>query len=218
MSDRPDVLKRVVVTAVEVLLVAALVLALGYGGMHWAEARHARPVGPGGDGSIRLEIRQSDWRGSVEVVEANYVGAWRCEGDWELRWRFAATTPDRYDVAIEVGCPEKEAGGEVEIVVGEQVLRGVVPDTGSWWQWKPITIGQVSLDTSPHTLVLRPSGPSASATMNFNNVILKPFSTSSDAAPPVSRKPLTRRFRSPRRPVRLRRTRRVKGNHRRFII
>lgn len=175
MSDRPAVTRRVVcITTIEVLLVAALVFGLGYGGMRWAEARHSRPVRPGGDGSIKLEIRQSDWRGNVEVVEQNYIGAWHCAGDWELRWRFAATKPGRYDVAIEAACPAKEAGGPIEIVLGDQVLNRAVPDTGGWWKWKTVPVGQVTLDTSPHTLTLKPAGPNGRATMNFNKVILRP--------------------------------------------
>jgi hypothetical protein len=175
MSDRPGPVKRVVlITAIEVLLVAALVFGLGYGGMRWAEARHRRPVRPGGDGSIKLEIRQSDWRGNVSVVEENYVGAWHCEGDWELRWRFAATKPGPYDVAIEAACPAEEAGGPIEIAIGEQTLKRVVPDTGGWWKWKTVPVGPMTLDTSPHTLILKPTGPNGRATMNFNKVILRP--------------------------------------------
>ncbi len=162
-------------TAVEAVAIAAVVFAIGWGGMKWAHARQCLPVRAGSDDTIYLGMRRSHWQGDVRFIEAKWLGSWRCSGTWEISWRLAARTAGRYRVDVELSCPPDQAGGRYVVVVGGQRLEASTPDTGRWTAFHTVPVGQVALDAEPCTLRVRPAGDNHAMMVEIRSVRLVPI-------------------------------------------
>jgi hypothetical protein len=162
-------------SAVELMLVTALVFATGWGGVRLAEAVHRHPVTPGRDGTIQLPIVKSDRRGDVSFEEgAGYKGWWHCQGgDWAVDWRLAAE-PRRYRVETRLARSEPKTGARIAVVIGDQTLEAAVPETGGPAKWKALDLGVVLLDAKPCVLTVRPAGSGGDANVNLKSVTLRP--------------------------------------------
>lgn len=159
-------------TAAEALLVAAVVFGIGWGATRLAEKRHAMPVKAGEDGTVRLTVRESDWRGNTEFHNVNkFSGYWHCEGDWQLQWLFAAPTPGEYVIELEAACPQAATTATVELSVGEHRFPCTITGTSDPLRWHTTEFARLRLDASPHTLTLKPA---ADAPINVKTVIIRP--------------------------------------------
>lgn len=160
-----------ILTAAEAFLVAAAVFGIGWGLARLAEKRHARPVQAGKDGIVRLTVRESDWQGNTEFHDVSrFSGYWHCEGDWQIKWLFAAPAAGEYRVQLEATCPQPAAMATVELSVGEQMFRGTVAGTDEPLKWRTIEVARLSLDTAPRTLMIRPASPGP---VNIKTVIIR---------------------------------------------
>ena len=158
----------------ETLLAAAIVFGLGWGGMKLAEARHAHPIRADAHGTVRLKVRDSDWKGNTTFVEIDkYDGAWKCEGQWEVSWLLAIDKPGRYQIDVELTCPGPLSGGQIAAEIGGNVLTSTVPDTGAWTDWMTVSLGPVALDAGSHQLVVRPADSQTGAAVCLKSLTLR---------------------------------------------
>jgi len=176
MNDRqPSFVATAVKTAAEMLLVAALVFGLGWAGARLAEARHNQPVTAGKNGTIRLEIRQSDWAGNVEFVEIpKYSGFWRCSRDWQVNWLFMPPAAGRYEITVQGRATDAAAAGAFVVVVAEQSLHCILPYAAERTTWPIVRVGQVELDSKPYRLEVRPDGRQPGARLDLKSVTITP--------------------------------------------
>ena len=83
--------------------------------------------------------------------------------------------PGTFAVEILQGCGKGQGGSEVELTVGEQVLKFKVEDTGHFQNFKACEVGTVKLDKAgKYTLSVKPTKKAAGAVMDLRAVTLKP--------------------------------------------
>jgi hypothetical protein len=83
--------------------------------------------------------------------------------------------PGSFTVEMLQGCGKGQGGSEVEVSLGEQALTFTVEDTGHFQNFKPRTIGRVTLDKPGHyTLTVKAKKKAAAAVMDLRQVTLKP--------------------------------------------
>lgn len=170
MEERGSMTASVVKTAGEALLVAVLVFALGWGGMKLAEHRQDSGVSAGKDGILSLTPRHSDWHGGASFVEENkYYGFWKCEGQWNVGWRFVIVDRGRYDIQIEANCSAD--AGEIVVRIDERDYTLTITPYA-----KAVVLpdGPVELGPGIHTLKVSPTDGKASTVVNLRSVTIRP--------------------------------------------
>ena len=136
------------------------------------------PNPPNKDGNILLHARSAEIHGNTLRYEPAphkvTLGFWTRVDDW-ASWEFTVTKPGSYTIEILQGCGAKQGGSEVEAIVGDQVLKFIVEDTGHFQNFKPREIGTVMFDKpGRYTLALKPKKKAAAAVMDVRSVTLKP--------------------------------------------
>src|ERR1051325_5870820 len=112
------------------------------------------------DGSILLLATNAIVHGQNIRYEPqphkNTIGYWTKASDW-VSWDFRVNTPGRFDVTLTQACGKGSGGSEVAFVIGEQVIRDIVPDTGAFTNWTNRTIGTFNLSTAgTYTVTVKP--------------------------------------------------------------
>jgi hypothetical protein len=176
MNEQPQLIVRLISrSAVELILVVSLVFAMGWIGVHLAEAMHKLPVRPRQDGTVELLIVKSDRRGNVSFEEGfGYQGWWHCQGnDWAVDWKFIAES-GRYRVQTRVTSLEPNKEGRIEVVIGGQTIEAAVPETDGPEKWKALDLGVVHLEAKSYLLTVRPAASAGQTNMNLKSVTLRP--------------------------------------------
>jgi len=143
-------------------------------------AAEGKPIVQAEDGLVVCHARDVTIRG-VKVQyeprpEKNTVGYW-VNVDDRIQWEFEIKRPGKFDVEILQGCGQGQGGSEVELFVGKQKLRFVVEDTGHFQNFKPRTIGTVTIDKAGRqTLLVQPVKKPGVAVMDLRQVRLIPRS------------------------------------------
>jgi arylsulfatase A len=102
------------------------------------------------------------------------LGYWVNATDW-ASFEFTVAQPGMFTVEVLQGCGKGQGGSEVEVAVGEQVLKFTVEDTGHFQNFKARDIGTVKIDKAGrHTLTIKPTKKAAAAVMDVRQVTLKP--------------------------------------------
>jgi arylsulfatase A-like enzyme len=130
------------------------------------------------DGTISLPARTAEVHGVQLRFEPlphkNTLGFWTRADDW-ASWEFTVTKAGTFAVEILQGCGKGQGGSEVELTVGEQVLKFTVEDTGHFQNFKEREIGTVKIDKAgKYTLSVKPTKKPAAAVMDLRAVTLKP--------------------------------------------
>jgi arylsulfatase A-like enzyme len=136
------------------------------------------PNPQGKDGTVTLPARTADVHGIQLRYEPlphkNTLGFWTRADDW-ASWEFTVTKPGKFVVEMLQGCGKGQGGSEVELAVGEAVLKFAVEDTGGFQNFKAREVGTVTIDKpGRHTLTLKPKRKAADAVMDVRSVTLKP--------------------------------------------
>jgi hypothetical protein len=94
--------------------------------------------------------------------------------DW-ASWEFTVSVPGKFAMEVLQGCGKGQGGSEVEVTVGEQVLKFTVEDTGHFQNFKAREIGTVRIDKAGrYLLAIKPTRKAAAAVMDVRQVTLKP--------------------------------------------
>jgi hypothetical protein len=83
-----------------------------------------------------------------------YIGWWTNKSD-EIRWELAVLQTGTYGVTAQVACIRELAGSTVEVLVDNQRLSFVIPDSGGWVEFSDVDVGKVRLQTGTHNVVVR---------------------------------------------------------------
>ena len=130
------------------------------------------------DGTILLHSRTAQVHGVMLRYEPlphkTTLGYWVNPSDW-ASWEFTVTTPGGFAVEVLQGCGKGQGGSNVEVSVGDQVLKFTVEDTGHFQNFKAREIGMVTIDKAGrHTLAVKPKTKAKAAVMDVRQVTLKP--------------------------------------------
>ena len=93
--------------------------------------------------------------------ELNCVGYWRRRGDF-VQWKVSLVQAGKFDVCIDRSCTDDDAGGELEIRIGNHSVRNKVKSTGDWKKFAIQQVGQLELESGKHVISihnLKPEGP-----------------------------------------------------------
>jgi len=130
------------------------------------------------DGTVVMHARTAEVHGTMLRYEPlphkTTLGYWVNAGDW-ASFEFTIARPGTFAVEVLQGCGKGQGGSEVEVAVGEQVLKFTVEDTGHFQNFKARDVGTVKIDkTGRHTLTIKPVKKAAAAVMDVRQVTLKP--------------------------------------------
>jgi arylsulfatase A-like enzyme len=130
------------------------------------------------DGTIVMHSRTAEVHGTMLRYEPlphkTTLGYWMNASDW-ASFEFTLSEPGTFTVEVLQGCGKGQGGSEVEVAVGEQVLKFTVEDTGHFQNFKARDIGTVRIDKAGrHTLTIKPLKKAAAAIMDVRQVTLKP--------------------------------------------
>jgi hypothetical protein len=106
----------------------------------------------------------------------NTIGYWTRVEDW-VSWDCEITKPGLFSVEVLQGCGKGSGDSEVEVTVGDQVLKFTVKDTGHFQNFVARDIGRFTLATpGRYTLAVKPKTKPGMAVMDLRQVTLRPIS------------------------------------------
>ncbi len=104
------------------------------------------------------------------------IGHWVQSKDI-VKWSIYSKKQTRFEILIEISCPEYTSGSHVKIQINNTELGFKVPYTKSWAHYSFIKIGSTyKLNRGQNTFIIKPEKKTKSAVMNIRKVILIPAS------------------------------------------
>ncbi len=127
------------------------------------------------DGRVLLEAAAAEVFGPTIIFEEKYkdLGFWESPGD-HAAWTFEVPRAGRYAITIEAACDRGAAGQLFTIEVEGVRLDLTVPSTGTWDDYRRLTLGEMSIGSGRHRLVARPGGPLRGPLLDLKAVELRP--------------------------------------------
>lgn len=143
---------------------------------------HAAEIRPANvqraDGSIVLLATNAVVHGQTIRYEPqphkNTIGYWTKAEDW-VSWDFKVASPGKFEVALMQACGKGSGGSEVNFSIGAQVIKDVVPETGSFTTWTNRTIGTFTLERAGEfQIAVKPVKKPGLAVMDLRAITLRP--------------------------------------------
>jgi arylsulfatase A-like enzyme len=129
-----------------------------------------------GDGEIRLQARDARVHGKKLRYEPepykNVLGYWTEADDW-ADWDVTIPEAGSYEIEIQVGCGDSQAGSEVELRVGEKSVSFTVKPTGHFQKMTLRTLDIGPLEAGPQRVEIRPKSKKGVAVMDVRRVVLR---------------------------------------------
>ena len=130
------------------------------------------------DGSIVLLATNAVVHGKTIRYEPqphkNTIGYWTKAEDW-AGWDFKVTQPGKFEVTLTQACGKGSGGSEVNFSIGEQTIKDVVPETGSFTTWTNRTIGTFTLERAGEfQITVKPVKKPGLAVMDLRAITLRP--------------------------------------------
>ncbi len=143
---------------------------------HAAEIRPANEQKA--DGSIVLLATNAVVHGKTIRYEPqphkNTIGYWTKAEDW-VSWDFKVTQPGKFEVTLTQACGKGSGGSEVNYSIGEQVIKDIVPETGSFTTWTNRSIGTFTLERAGEFQIsVKPVKKPGLAVMDLRAITLRP--------------------------------------------
>lgn len=186
----------IAIRILQVLFVAAGVVAIFYGTMVLARHHAEQPVEPDVHGVVTLLPRQAMLRGGltleprmIEVQRSDFdyhfgrqledernsrhIASWDSL-DKNVSWCFHMPSKGQYNVEIEYACAADAAGGRylLRLPDGKHELQTL--DTGGWEQYRIVTVGPVVIAAGEQTLQIVPVEIPPTGLMHLRQVRLTP--------------------------------------------
>ena len=179
----------------ELVLVIAGTLGLIYGLEQLAEYRANRPAVVDATGRLVLPASQASLQGSLQgtprVLEdqradfdynfgprlakeraSRTVSHWADPND-SVAWQIQTLAAGDYQIEVECAADPQEAGGEFEVILGDQRLTAKVPDTGGAEAWRVEPVGRLRIDSGTYTLAIKPVKITGKTLMGLKSVVLQ---------------------------------------------
>jgi arylsulfatase A len=130
------------------------------------------------DGTIVLFATNATVHGKTIRYEPqshkNTIGYWTKVDDW-VSWDFKVAQPGKFEVTLTQSCGKGSGGSEVQFIIGEQIIRDVVPETGAFTNWTNRTIGTFTLErASNYEIAVKPVKKPGVAVMDLRATTKKP--------------------------------------------
>ncbi len=143
----------------------------------WA-AETAKIIPQAADGTVTLLAKDATTHGKTIRYEPqshkNTIGFWTKADDW-VSWDFEIKSAGKFSVVLTQSCGKGSGGSEYTVTVGEQMIRDVVPDTGSFTNWVERTIGGFTFGAAGnYTVAVKPVKKPGLAVMDLRAITLKP--------------------------------------------
>lgn len=137
------------------------------------------PNPQGQDGAIVLPASRATVEGIMLRFEPlphkNTLGFWVRSEDW-AHWDFTVSKPGKFQLEVLQGCGTGSGGSEVEFAVGDQRIVMTVEDTGHFQNFKPRTLGEISISVAGvNKLTVKPLKKPGVAVMDLREVKLTPL-------------------------------------------
>ena len=141
------------------------------------------PPVQGDDGSVTLHGRDATVRGTnlrwEPAEKKQTLGFWTRPTD-AAEWVFTVRTPGTFEVEVLQGCGSGQGGSEVAVELDPgrptaQPLAFTVEDTGGFQEFRPRTIGRVTIaDAGEHLLRVQPRTIAKAAVCDIRQIRLVP--------------------------------------------
>ena len=130
------------------------------------------------DGSIVLLATNAIVHGKTIRYEPqphkNTIGYWTKADDW-VSWDFKVSHAGKFDVTLTQACGKGSGGSDVQFIIGEQVIRDIVPDTGAFTNWTNRTIGTFTFERAgDYQIAVKPVRKPGVAVMDLRAITMKP--------------------------------------------
>ncbi len=130
------------------------------------------------DGSLLLAAANADIEGCASLQESKSVkniGGWT-DKDVKISWA-VDTRAGVYHVVLTYACGPDCAGSDVDVTVGDQKVSGHIESTGSFDDFKKISLGEIVIAKSGAAVVtIKATKMQAAAVMNLSEIKLTPVS------------------------------------------
>lgn len=104
----------------------------------------------------------------------NTIGYWTKVEDW-VSWKFRVDQPGKFEVMLTQSCGKGSGGSEVQFILGPQVLKDIVPESGSFTTWTNRVIGTFTISKpGEHTIEVKPMKKPGLAVMDLRAITLRP--------------------------------------------
>ena len=130
------------------------------------------------DGTIVLLATNATVHGKTIRYEPqpqkNTIGYWTKAEDW-VSWDFKVNTPGKFEVMITQACGKGSGGSEVNFILGGQIIKDIVPDTGAFTNWTNRVIGTFTLNSAGgYSIEVKPQKKPGLAVMDLRAITLQP--------------------------------------------
>jgi hypothetical protein len=148
-----------------------------------AGAQPAVPVAQATDGTILLHGSKATIHGTTlrwEPQEKKQTLGFWTKAEDAASWTFAVRTPGTFDVEVLQGCGAGQGGSEMRITLdpgGDRAttLPFVVEDTGGFQEFRPRTIGRLTIaEAGDHVLRVKPERIAKKAACDIRQIRLLP--------------------------------------------
>ncbi|MCX6930993.1 MAG: hypothetical protein NT154_48500 [Verrucomicrobia bacterium] len=127
------------------------------------------------DGSIKLLPGTATLHGNSPVATDNQIGHWDNPADW-VYWVIDLKQPGRFEVKIEYACDQGLDGSTFTLKAGDGSFELVSKATGSWRNYRPITIGEVKMSAAGRQYVtVMPSNKTPWKAISLKSLTLTPL-------------------------------------------
>jgi arylsulfatase A len=135
------------------------------------------------DGTIVLLATNATVHGKTIRYEPqphkNTIGYWTKADDW-VSWNFKVHAPGTFEVKLTQACGKGSGGSEVNFIIGDQIIKDLVPDTGAFTNWTNRVIGSFALSKAgDYTIEVKPVKKPGLAVMDLRAIVLSPHGISS---------------------------------------
>ena len=161
------------------LLVASLVLSIGWTLVQVAQWKNRKPVvEPESNGTIILLADAAEILGTGSARVEVYAGK-RNIGWWDnttqrLSWRINVAQSGTYRAILEYSLP-KGHQTDFQVVISDETLYATAIETGAWDIWDKMDVGIIELTTGKkQSLTMTPIHINRKGVMNFVSLRLEP--------------------------------------------
>ena len=137
-----------------------------------------RPVRQAADGSVRFLAIDADVQGQKARIEKkganpHNIGYWTNKDDKAI-WQATIEKGGKFSVEVEYSLDKKAEGAEYAIELNDKSIHVKPEVTGTWLDFKTVTVGEVELPAGRLKLVVRGEKKPGQAVLDLRGVTLKP--------------------------------------------
>lgn len=137
---------------------------------------HPQNVTPDHSGTIVLAARKAAIFGDSITYEQGFrqnVGYWHGQND-HATWSVDVIQPSAFDVYLDYACADGADGDAFAVTIHGQTIIGTTKSTGDWRNFRPVRIGEITLETGRYHTVIRPDGAINKSLFDLRAAVLVP--------------------------------------------